>query len=750
MEANNESSFRPTISSNGEFIAFESRASNLVVADTNSQGLEVFVARNSLANQPPIAQEDNIATDEDATLSGDVLADNGNGADSDPDGDSLMVTQVNGNSTDVDSPITLASGALLTQNSDGTFSYDPNGQFESLAVGETASESYTYTVSDGIESDTATVTVTINGVNDTPAADDDARTTTEDADLDAADADGTATGDANDDGVLVNDADVDGDGLMVDEVEGAGANVGGAITLTSGAVLTVDADGTFIYAPNGAFESLDSGESSADSFSYRSADDNGGTDTATVAMSVNGVNDPPVARADQFSTDEDIATSGNVFTDNGNGADSDPDDPLSVMNTGTLTATGLGGTVELMANGDFSYDPPAEANGTDSFDYTLEDDNGATSTATVTITVNPVNDAPSFSATDPAAVNEEAGEQTVNGWASFDPGPANESGQSVMAYTVSNVGDPSLFSAGPAVDPGGNLTYTPAEDANGSSSFDVAVQDDGGTANSGDDTSAPQTFTIIVNPVNDAPTFTAGGDVETFEDTAVDQPWASNISPGPPDEAGQSVSFLVTDNTNPGLFSTGPALDPSGQLNFTPSPDTTGSAAITVEAEDDGGMANGGDPISDPATFTVDVIAAADLAIDKTSGSFFTPPGGMLTYELVVTNPGPSDIVDARVEDPEPARLTFGNWQCAPAGLAVCNTAMGSGPVDVLVTIPEGDSVTVTVDAQLIDTDTVPVTNTATVTAPNDVTELNASDNSDSDTDAVGMFVDSFETVEPD
>mgnify|MGYP006286433973 CR=1 FL=1 len=599
-----------------------------------------YLARYS-PNQPPIAQPDVAAADEDTVLLGNVLSDNGNGPDDDPDGDPLTVTEVDGVAGSVGSQIALASGALLTVNASGDFTYDPNGQFETLAVGDTATDAFGYTISDGILTDSATVTVTINGANDDPAADPDAGSTAENAVLTASDLDGTATpGDPSDDGVLANDDDIDGDQLSVDQVEGSAGNVGTATTLASGAIVTVAVDGTFVYDPNGQFAGLDVGEQGGDSFSYRATDGTAtATATASVDITIDGVNNPPVAANDDFATDEDVPLSGNVFADNGSGPDADPDDPLAVSNAGILTATGLGGSVDLQANGDFIYTPPADASGTDAFDYNLEDDNGATDTAAATITVN---------------------------------------------------------------------------------------------------------------PVNDAPTFISGGDVTGFEDTPYDQPWAGAISPGPADESGQSVTFLVNPTTNPDLFQSGPAIDATGRLTFTPAPDAAGTAEVEVVAMDDGGMPNGGDDTSAPATFTVEVAKAADLSIDKTSGSFFTPPGGTLTYELVVTNAGPSDVADARIEDPEPSRLTFGNWQCAPAGLATCNAATGSGPVDVEVTIPEGDSVTVTVDAQLTDTDTIPVTNTATVTAPAGVTELAPADNADSDTDAVGMFVDSFETVEPD
>ncbi|NES70458.1 MAG: hypothetical protein F6K24_37205 [Okeania sp. SIO2D1] len=87
--------------------------------------------------------------------------------DSDAESNPLTVTEVNGNAADVDSQITLPSGALLTLNSDGTFDYDPNGQFESLNNGETDSDSFTYTIDDGNGgTDTATVNVTIDGVTD--------------------------------------------------------------------------------------------------------------------------------------------------------------------------------------------------------------------------------------------------------------------------------------------------------------------------------------------------------------------------------------------------------------------------------------------------------------------------------------------------------------------------------------------------------------------------------------------------------
>ena len=94
--------------------------------------------------------------------------------DTDVEGDSLTVARVNGLAANVGTPVTLASGAIVTLNSDGSFTYDPNGSFEDLDTGETDTDSFTYRASDGdLESNAATVTITINGVNDAPVAVDD-------------------------------------------------------------------------------------------------------------------------------------------------------------------------------------------------------------------------------------------------------------------------------------------------------------------------------------------------------------------------------------------------------------------------------------------------------------------------------------------------------------------------------------------------------------------------------------------------
>ena len=116
-------------------------------------------------NQAPDARDDIFSTSEALDLTGNVLEDNGTGVDADLDGDPLVVSAVNGQAALVGTQTALASGATLTLNADGTFSYDPNSAFDGLAAGETATDSFTYQISDGRGgTDTATATMTVQGV----------------------------------------------------------------------------------------------------------------------------------------------------------------------------------------------------------------------------------------------------------------------------------------------------------------------------------------------------------------------------------------------------------------------------------------------------------------------------------------------------------------------------------------------------------------------------------------------------------
>ncbi len=365
-------------------------------------------------NDGPVAAADAIAVSEDAPSNGSLFADNGAGADNDVDGDALTVNAVNGSGANVGVQITLASGALLTVNADGSYDYDPNGQFAHLAVGEQALDSFNYAIDDGNGgTSTATVTFTINGVNDAPTAQDDAFSTAEGAALNGALLADNGAG---------ADGDVEGNTLTVSAVDGLGAHVGTQITLASGALLTVNADGTFAYDQNGAFEHLGAGESDADTFSYTIDDGAGGSDTASVTITINGENDAPIAADDSVAVSENAPTNGNLSSDNGAGTDADADGDVLVItavngsgaNIGTQIALASGALLTLNADGSYSYDPNGAfaylhdgESAADSFSYTVDDGNGGTDTAIVSVTINGVNAAP-LAADDAFLVDETA------------------------------------------------------------------------------------------------------------------------------------------------------------------------------------------------------------------------------------------------------------------------------------------------------------------------------------------------------
>ena len=158
----------------------------------------------------------------------------------------------------------------------------------------------------------------------------------------------------------------------------------------------------------------------------------------------------------------------------------------------------------IAADGTLTYTPAPDANGLATITVTAVDNggtaNGGTNTSapsTFTITVTPVNDAPSFTAGANQTVVSLLGAQSIPGWATgITSGPADESSQNV-SFIVTN-DNPGLFSAQPTILPNGRLIYDPTLLAIGSATVTVRAVDNGGTADGGSDASAPQTFTITI------------------------------------------------------------------------------------------------------------------------------------------------------------------------------------------------------------------------------------------------------------
>jgi len=318
-------------------------------------------------------------------------------------------------------------------------------------------------------------------------------------------------------------------------------------------------------------------------------------------------NNAPIAVAGSATLLEDEAIALNLT-----GTDNENDTlTFAIVNppaNGSLGAIVPGGPQSATVQ----YTPNADANGSDSFTFTVDDGQATSAPATISLTITPVNDVPVFTAGANQSVLEDAGTQSVAAWASnLSPGPANESGQA-LDFIVSNDNN-ALFSAQPAVSPTGVLTYTPAANANGTANVTVSLHDNGGTADGGVDTSASQVFTITVGSVNDVPAFTKGPDQSVTEGASAQtiDPWATGISAGPPDEATQTLSFTVSNNNN-ALFSAQPAVSPTGVLTYTAAATANGSAIVTLSLSDNGGTANGGIDTSAAQTFTITVTGIND------------------------------------------------------------------------------------------------------------------------------------------
>src|SRR3954449_512927 len=174
----------------------------------------------------------------------------------------------------VDSVDTTGTIGTVTVNGDNTITYNPNGHFEALKAGQTATDSFTYKAKkNSVKSGNATVTVTITGANDAPVAADDTATTDEDHTKSIA--------------VLSNDTDADGDALHVGSLDKTG---------TQGNV-TVNGDNTVTYDPNHKFDSLKPGDTATDTFKYKANDGHVDSNTATVTVTITGLTDAPVVTA---------------------------------------------------------------------------------------------------------------------------------------------------------------------------------------------------------------------------------------------------------------------------------------------------------------------------------------------------------------------------------------------------------------------------------------------------------------------
>ncbi|WP_192811924.1 Ig-like domain-containing protein, partial [Vibrio harveyi] len=491
-----------------------SETQNLSLADLILNAANSDNTSPAINPRPPVAEDDSVLTDEDASVSIDVLAN-----DQDADSDSLSIESA-----------TVPAEQGTVEIIDGKLIFTPAEDFNGEAT-------VTYVVTDGALTDEATVTVTVNPINDAPVAVNDTVSTDEDT---------AVTID-----VLANDSDPENDTLTI---------TAASVPTEQGTVAIVD--GKLVFTPAENFN--------GDATISYTVSDGQLTDDATVAVTVNPVNDAPVAVNDTVATDEDTAVTIDVLA-----KDSDPENDTLTITAASVPAEQ--GTVTIV-DGKLVFTPAENFNGDATISYTISDGQ-LTDDATVAVTVNPVNDAP-VAVNDTVATDEDTA-VTIDVLAN-DSDPENDT----LTITAASV--PAEQGTVTIVD--GKLVFTPAENFNGDATISYTTSDG--------ELSDDATVEVTVNPVNDAPV-AANDTVATDEDTAVTIDVLAN------DSDPENDQLTITNASVPAEQGTVTIVD--GKLVFTPAENFNGDATISYTISDG--------ELSDDATVAVTVNPANDAPV---------------------------------------------------------------------------------------------------------------------------------------
>lgn len=618
-------------------------------------------------NDDPTADAITRGALEDDTVFGDLLADSN--ADDVDAGDVLRISQVNGQAVDPSGVvISGADGGSLFVSDNGGYTFNPDGDFEQLSVGDTATSTFSFRVEDAfggfVDND---ISFTVAGANDAP--------TVNGFNLNA-DEDNAATGNFITDSAAF---DVDqNDTLTLSRISESGIADGalnGAtrmFTLSSGAVLTVDPDGSYIYDPVDAFQSLAEGDSAFDGITFEVSDGNGGLASDNLTISIAGVNDAPTVDPIAASTTENADIFGNLLSES-NASDIDVGDSVTVVsvegqdfaagNTVTITRPGEGRFRAFEADYDFDpltdFDRLSVGDAADvSFEFTVADTFGALSTSTITITITGENDGPT--AEDFAAATTE--DDNLNGNLLTDGNAQDVDQNDVLTITTFNAVGPGNVALNGAfarvvLESGARLTVNPNGDyilePNGAfdslSPGETFTEAFSFTVSDGNGGETTQTATITINGVNDAPvavddTATTDQDTATsvdllFNDTDVDSNFALTFV-GQPNNGGQVSSV------------SGVSFDPNGDFDFLGQGQQT-TTTFTYTIEDDEGA-------TDTGSVVVTVTGLNDGPVTSPLTALTNEDRAAFTFDLL-TNQTDVDVGDVlSVENFAENTSTFG------------------------------------------------------------------------------------------
>ncbi len=472
-----------------------------------------YYKNDTPSNSPPVAVNDAVSTNENTVFNGNLLAANPTTADSDPDGNALTVTAVNGSAANVGTQINLGNGKL-TVNANGTFTFDPtNGTatltdgYDYLAQDATAEVSFDYTISDGNGGTaSATVTVTITGVND------------------AATITGTATGTVTEDastpnltatGVLTV-ADVDaGENKFKTSVTSASGNLGS---------LTITDTGTWNYSvANTAVQSLGAGVTKNETFTVQSFD---GTASQNITVTITGVNDAATitgtaigAVTEDTSTPNLTATGVLTVADVDTGEDKFNTSVTGTGNLGSLTITDTGNWNYSVAN---SAVQSLGAGVTKNETFTVQSVDG-TASQNITVTITGVNDTATITGTAIGAVTEDTSTPNLTATDVLTVADV-DAGQNKFKTTVTsasgNLGSLTITDTG-------NWNYSVANSAVQSLGAGV-TKTETFTVESVDGT-ASQNITVTITGVNDAATITGTATGAVTEDASTPNLTATGV-----------------------------------------------------------------------------------------------------------------------------------------------------------------------------------------------------------------------------